>query len=42
MNVDSNEKLFEEEPVLKAVLVLELPAVISQLITVAYDMTDIF
>ena len=38
----SNEYLFEEAPVLKAVVALAMPTVISQLITVAYNMADTF
>ena len=42
MNEESNRKLFEETPILKAVLALEVPTVISQLITVVYNMADTF
>ena len=38
----SKRKLFEETPILKAVVALEVPTVISQLITVAYNMADTF
>ncbi len=38
----TNKKLFEEAPILKAVMALEVPTVISQLITVAYNMADTF
>ena len=37
-----NTQLFEETPVLKAVIALEIPTVISQLITVVYNMADTF
>ncbi len=37
-----NKRLFEETPVLKAVVALEIPTVISQLITVVYNMADTF
>ena len=37
-----NKQLFEEMPVLKAVVALEVPTVISQLITVIYNMADTF
>ena len=42
MNDEKNRQLFEEAPVLKAVLALEIPTVISQLITVVYNMADTF
>ena len=42
MNAEKNKQLFEEAPVLKAVLALEIPTVISQLITVVYNMADTF
>ena len=38
----SNKELFEDTPILKAVVALEVPTVISQLITVAYNMADTF
>ena len=37
-----NTQLFEETPVLKAVIALEIPTVISQLITLVYNMADTF
>lgn len=37
-----NRELFEQTPVLKAVVSLEVPTVISQLITVVYNMADTF
>ena len=37
-----NKELFEKTPVLKAVVALEVPTVISQLITVVYNMADTF
>ena len=37
-----NTDLFENMPVLKAVIALEIPTVISQLITVVYNMADTF
>ena len=42
MNAEKNKHLFEDAPVLKAVLALEIPTVISQLITVVYNMADTF
>ncbi len=42
MNTEKNKQLFEEAPVLKAVIALEVPTVISQLITVVYNMADTF
>ena len=42
MNDEKNKQLFEDAPVLKAVLALEIPTVISQLITVVYNMADTF
>lgn len=38
----NNHDLFAEAPVLRAVVSLALPTVISQLITVAYNMADTF
>lgn len=40
--MDKNTELFEEQPVSKAVVSLVVPTVISQLITVAYNMADTF
>ena len=37
-----NTELFENTPVLRAVVALEVPTVISQLITVVYNMADTF
>lgn len=42
MSEENNKVLFEEVPVLKAVVALEVPTVISQLITVVYNMADTF
>ena len=42
MEGESNKQLFEETPILKAVVALEVPTVISQLITVVYNMADTF
>ena len=42
MREENNKQLFEETPVLKAVVALEVPTVISQLITVVYNMADTF
>ena len=42
MSAEKNKQLFEEAPVLKAVIALEVPTVISQLITVVYNMADTF
>ena len=39
---ENNIRLFEETPILRAVVALEVPTVISQLITVAYNMADTF
>lgn len=41
MNIDNTE-LFERTPVQKAVVALVVPTVISQLITVIYNMADTF
>ena len=38
----SNKELFEELPVNKAVISLVIPTIISQLITVVYNMADTF
>jgi putative MATE family efflux protein len=38
----SKQELFETTPVLRAVLALEAPTILSQLITVAYNMADTF
>jgi len=38
----ANNKIFEETPVAKAVLKMVVPTVISQLITVVYNMADTF
>jgi len=38
----NNKKLFEETPILKAVISLALPTVISQLLLVVYNMADTF
>lgn len=40
--MNENKELFEEQPVSKAVISLAVPTVISQLITVAYNMADTF
>ncbi len=40
--MDSNKELFEEKPVSRAVIYLVVPTVISQLITVIYNMADTF
>lgn len=40
--MNENKELFEEQPVSKAVISLVVPTVISQLITVAYNMADTF
>lgn len=40
--MNENKELFEERPVSKAVISLVVPTVISQLITVAYNMADTF
>ena len=42
MSEAKNKQLLETAPVLKAVLALEIPTVISQLITVVYNMADTF
>ena len=42
MSEASNKQLLEQAPVLKAVVTLEVPTVISQLITVVYNMADTF
>ena len=42
MGEENNRQLFEETPILKAVVALEVPTVISQLITVVYNMADTF
>ena len=42
MDTQKNKQLFEEAPVLKAVVALEVPTVISQLITVVYNMADTY
>ena len=42
MGEENNKQLFEETPILKAVVALEVPTVISQLITVVYNMADTF
>ena len=42
MSEEKNKRLLEDAPVLKAVLALEIPTVISQLITVVYNMADTF
>lgn len=42
MKTTDNTELFERRPVPKAVFALVLPTVISQLITVAYNMADTF
>ena len=39
---ESKKKLFEETPILKAVVMLEIPTVINQLITVVYNIADTF
>jgi multidrug efflux pump len=39
---NANSELFEKAPVTKAVLALVVPTVISQLITVLYNMADTF
>ncbi|MBO4901565.1 MAG: MATE family efflux transporter [Lachnospiraceae bacterium] len=39
---EDKKQLFESAPVLKAVLALEIPTVISQLITVVYNMADTY
>jgi putative MATE family efflux protein len=41
-DTQKNKQLFEEAPVLKAVVALEVPTVISQLITVVYNMADTY
>ena len=41
-DIQKNKQLFEEAPVLKAVVALEVPTVISQLITVVYNMADTY
>ena len=38
----SNKELFEKAPVNKAVVALVVPTIISQLITVVYNMADTF
>ena len=38
----SNKELFENAPVNKAVVSLVVPTIISQLITVVYNMADTF
>ena len=40
--MQENEYLFREAPVRRAVLALALPTVISQIITVVYNMADTF
>ena len=40
--MNENKELFEEQPVSRAVISLVVPTVISQLITVAYNMADTF
>ncbi len=42
MGEQENKQLFEDTPVLKAVVALEVPTVISQLITVVYNVADTF
>ena len=42
LSEEKNKRLLEDAPVLKAVLALEIPTVISQLITVVYNMADTF
>ena len=42
MGEQENKQLFEDTPVLKAVVALEIPTVISQLITVVYNVADTF
>ncbi|MCR5575658.1 MAG: MATE family efflux transporter [Oscillospiraceae bacterium] len=42
MTEAGNRQLLQEAPVLKAVVALEVPTVISQLITVVYNMADTF
>lgn len=42
MSEEKNKHLFETAPVLQAVVALEVPTVISQLITVVYNMADTF
>lgn len=39
---DTKQRLFSEEPISKAVFTLAIPTVISQLITVVYNMADTF
>ena len=42
-NLDSKKKdLFENQPVIKAILNLAIPSIIGQLILVIYNMTDTF
>ena len=40
--MDGNKDLFENTPINKAVISLVVPTVISQLITVVYNMADTF
>lgn len=42
MNADNKKELFENAPIPKAITVMAVPTVISQLINLIYSMVDTF